>query len=414
MNILLAIAGLIASIGLNLLVQPSAPIEEVVGAPSLVYQKTILPLNANTYDLGSASNTWRAGYFSGALTVGSCTGCGASGGGSPADWNLLPSPNGSLIAPSTTVGIAIATSTAQPSGLFAVDTSGNVTVSGTIIGFSSIQASTSLSVASTTFARSGRFFVDSNGQIFTSSSLVFRGSGAPPAGDQGISKNGTVMTLNVPTANTFALTVNGGSAMTVGNTGNITGFGTFSAPGVWTRSSDEKLAFPTNDTNGTFLWDVSTGYLTTHAFNISLAQNSNQIIIQRNGSAAVNTGLLAMNDPTMIFQPTGLVASDRRLLLITQGTAGDTYQASSTLRALNTPIKLESASSAIWVSGFASTTIMVTSTKNAGNDGRGTAITMEDVDGACVVAYISRDTPPVWLLERGAQPCLAVATTSFR
>lgn len=53
--------------------------DQVLGAPTFVtYQKSLIPITDDTYDLGTTTNRWKTGFIN-ALTVSSCTGCaGAS------------------------------------------------------------------------------------------------------------------------------------------------------------------------------------------------------------------------------------------------------------------------------------------------------------------------------------------------
>lgn len=80
-------------------------------------------------ELGTTSLRFSNAFIGGVLTVGSCTGCGGSSGSGIDDWDFI---NATTIAPSSTVGIAIATSTTDRLGKFYVDVSGNVSVSGTL------------------------------------------------------------------------------------------------------------------------------------------------------------------------------------------------------------------------------------------------------------------------------------------
>ena len=52
--------------------------EPVVGAPALIYQKTILPVASTTYDLGSYTNNWRNVYASGTIFAASVSSTGQS------------------------------------------------------------------------------------------------------------------------------------------------------------------------------------------------------------------------------------------------------------------------------------------------------------------------------------------------
>lgn len=150
---------------------------------------------------------------------------GSSGGGAGEVFVQLGSPNQTLLAPSTTFGIAIATSTANPSGLFNVDTSGNIATSGTLTvgglsrlkgGFISnasssvgaglqvsgaLNASSSLFVSSTLMTEqgvnnaSGLFNVDTTGAVFASGTIRTYGRflmGTSPSSLSAILANGVI------------------------------------------------------------------------------------------------------------------------------------------------------------------------------------------------------------------------------
>lgn len=69
--------------------------------PVILHRDAVVPLANNFYDLGSPTSSWRDLYvsgtarFGGAITVGSCTGCGGfSGGANGANaWNVYPTSN---------------------------------------------------------------------------------------------------------------------------------------------------------------------------------------------------------------------------------------------------------------------------------------------------------------------------------
>lgn len=75
---------LLAGFGCQKMMPQSKPLTEEtnIGAPSLTYEKTLVPLLRNTYDLGTSSNTWRDAYVSGTIYLNNCegSGCGISGG----------------------------------------------------------------------------------------------------------------------------------------------------------------------------------------------------------------------------------------------------------------------------------------------------------------------------------------------
>jgi hypothetical protein len=97
---------------------------------SSTVQNFLLPDTDLGADLGTSYLRFNNAYIGGTLTVGSCTGCGSSPGSAVSDWYFTTGLG--FIAPSTTVGIAVATSSANHAGLFNVDTSGNISSSGTL------------------------------------------------------------------------------------------------------------------------------------------------------------------------------------------------------------------------------------------------------------------------------------------
>lgn len=96
-----------------------------LGAPSVTYQNTLLPLTNNGYDIGSSTQVWRAGYFNAVSipTLGSSespclyiansagriatTTCGSGGGGSNATTTILGlSSRDYIFLATTTLGIS--------------------------------------------------------------------------------------------------------------------------------------------------------------------------------------------------------------------------------------------------------------------------------------------------------------------
>lgn len=240
-----------------------------------------------------------------------------------------------------------------------------------------------LAVATSSANRSGVFNVNSSGDITTSGTLSLRGSGTVAGSVHGFSRNGTVGTWNVAAGNTFAFTVNNANVATIGNTGNTAVNGTFTPTGAIIRSSNEKIAFGAADNNNaTRLWDITTALQTqAHVFAISAAADTNLLMFDENGNQGVDGFVPPQADPTFIFRNGSVVANDKRLTYFSQQTT------TSLWRAVGTPSRMELGSSTLQISNIGSgantTTVMVTSTGSGG-----TAETGETTAGRCFQRYV--------------------------
>ena len=252
----------------------------------------------------------------------------AAGGSGTDDWDLLASPNNTLIAPSTTRGIAIATSTARPSGLFNVDTFGNVSTSGTV--------STSRQLYFTANATLDTGAFDDGGGL---------------VGPYGIVRTSGFLNYTVPSSGAcHSFYVNTGTRFRICN--NTLTF--FNSP---TLSGDFALFMGSE--NDALIWH-NESLQTPDTLQIGVGADSNTLQIIEAADRLFDFSRPQQTSPAIFLNSQNQTQNEGLWIISGSGT---TSTASTTFRTYSTPINLQPSSSTVNVIGQANTTTLaVTST----------------------------------------------------